>query len=155
MTENTPFLTPEGKRKLEEELEILRTVGRRQVANNLRIAIEEGDLRENAGYTESKRQQALLEGRIQEMQTLLKYAQPLKGNGRGEVVSLGSQVTVFEQEHGTETYTIVGAAETDPSDGRISNESPLGKAILGHRVGDQVTVKAPSGIVQYEIRALR
>ena len=151
MSDQVHFLTPEGKRKLEEELEFLCTVKRRQVADNLRAAIEEGDITENAAYDESKREQAFLEGRIREVETILANARPLEHSGQCDLVSLGSQVTIIEEGFDPETYTIVGYAEADPSAGRISNESPLGKALIDHRMGDKVEVNTPSGIIHFEI----
>ena len=152
--QKTYFLTPEGKRKLEEELEYLRTVKRQEVARNLRAAIEEGDLSENAGYEESKRQQALLEGRIREVEALLANARILEEKQGSEVVSLGSRVTIVEEGGSPETYQIVGPAEADPFQGRISNESPLGRELLGHRLGDIVEVETPDGPIRFEIIAI-
>jgi transcription elongation factor GreA len=145
------FLTPEGFQKLEEELEYLKTVRRPEVAQAIHEAKMDGDVSENAGYDEAKRQQAFLEGRIMTIEGMLKNAVLIETNGPSDTVILGSQVTVQEDGYEPETYIIVGSAEADPGAGRISNESPLGKALLGHRVGDQIQFKAPSGTVEMEV----
>ena len=151
MSRPVNFLTPEGRRRLEEELEQLRTVKRPQMASQLKAAIEEGDLAENAGYSESKREQSLVEGRIAELEALLADAAELEATPVGDTVSMGAHVTVVEHGFEPETYQIVGAAEADPSAGRISNESPLGRALLGRHVGDHVQVTTPSGVVHFQI----
>ncbi|MGI5917650.1 MAG: transcription elongation factor GreA [Anaerolineae bacterium] len=158
MTERTHFLTPEGRRRLEEELEFLRTVKRQQVTAELKSAIEEGDLSENAGYEETKRQQAFVEGRIRDIESILSSSVTLEENGQGSEraskVALGVRVTVAEDGYEPETYLIVGRAEADPLAGRISNESPLGKALMGHGVGDKVRVSTPDGVSTFEIISL-
>ncbi|MFH1084715.1 MAG: transcription elongation factor GreA [Chloroflexota bacterium] len=145
------YLTPEGRRRIEEELEVLRTVKRPQMARQLKSAIEEGDLAENAGYSESKREQALVEGRIAELEAILADAADLEATPAGDTVTMGAHVTVVERGFEPETYQIVGAAEADPTAGRISNESPLGRALLGRRVGEHVQVNTPSGVAQFQI----
>lgn len=158
MSERTHYLTPEGRRKLEDELEFLRTVKRQQVTEDLKSAIEEGDLSENAGYEETKRQQSFVEGRIRDIEGILASSVVLENNGQGagvaEKVTLGVRVTVAEDGYAPETYLIVGRAEADPRAGRISNESPLGKALMGRRVGDKVSVSTPDGVSSFEIVAL-
>lgn len=154
MVERVHFLTPEGQQKLEKELEYLRTVRRAQVAANLKSAVEGGDLTENAGYDESKREQAFVEGRIREIEAILSTAQILTNSGQCDSVSLGARVTVVEDGGEPETYQIVGRAEADPSKGRISNESPLGRALLGRRIGDRVRVDTPAGVTWFEIIAI-
>ncbi len=154
MADTVHFLTPEGRQKLETELEYLRTVKRKQVAENLKAAVEEGDISENAGYDEMKREQAFVEGRIQVVEAILANAQVLRASGNGEIVSIGSRVTVAEDGESPETYLIVGRAEADPVKGRISNESPLGRALLGHSIGDQVCVETPSGNIHFSIIAI-
>ncbi len=149
------YLTPEGRERLEKELEHLRTVKRREVAHNLKVAIDEGDLRENAGYTESKRQQALVEGRILEIEAILAHAKIIDPAKPGGIVQLGSTVTIVENGGNPETYQIVGSAEADPFAGRISDVSPLGQALLGKRVGDDVQVETPGGTLQVRIIGLR
>ncbi|MHB0857394.1 MAG: transcription elongation factor GreA [Anaerolineae bacterium] len=153
MADRVHFLTPEGRRKLEQELEYLRTDRRQEVASNLKSAVDEGDLTENAGYEESKREQAFVEGRIREVEAILANSQVLdleSGTPR-DCVSLGARVTVAEEGEEAETYHIVGRAEADPTRGRISNESPLGRALIGHKVGDCFDVQTPGGVVRYQI----
>ena len=154
MVERVHFLTPEGYQKLEKELAYLRTVRRSQVAANLKAAVEGGDLTENAGYDESKREQAFVEGRIREIEAILSTAQVLTDRSDHEVVTLGARVTIVEDGGEPETYQLVGRAEADPLKGRISNESPLGRALLGRRVGDRVHVNTPGGTLCFEIIAI-
>jgi transcription elongation factor GreA len=147
------YLTPEGREKLEAELEHLETVKRREVAELIASAKEEGDISENAAYDEAKNQQAFLEGRIQDIRRILNNAVEIEDNGQSDVVDIGSQVTVREQGlDEQETFRIVGSAEANPGNGYISNVSPIGKALLGHHVGDVVKVKTPGGEVHFEIR---
>jgi transcription elongation factor GreA len=148
------FLTAEGRRKLEEELEYLMTVRRVEVAGAIREAKMDGDVMENAGYEEAKRQQAFLEGRIRTVEGLLKSAVLIDARGNKDEVSLGTRVTVQEAGYDPETYTVVGSAEANPGQGRISNESPLGKALMGHKPGDKVTFQSPGGPVEMEILKL-
>lgn len=155
MTRNVQFLTPEGRGRLEAELEFLQSVKRKEVAANLKSAREDGDLSENAGYQESKREQAFLEGRIRELDSILANAQVLKAAGDRGVVSLAARVTLAEEGCDSETYQIVGWAEADPLAGRISHESPVGAALLGKRVGDRVRVDAPGGVFYFEISAIQ
>jgi len=151
MAEAEIFLTLEGRRKLEEELEYLRTVRRAEVAERIRSAKEGGDIMENAAYDYAKEEQAFVEGRIQALETMLRKASIIEG-GSTDKVGLGACVTVMEQGGETlETYQIVGSVEADPMSGRISNESPMGKALLGHRVGDEVVVSTPGGILHFQI----
>jgi transcription elongation factor GreA len=150
MSGSVHYLTPEGKEELERELERLKTTGRREVADKLRRAIREGDLSENFGYTESKREQGMLEGRIRELSAVLENAEVLEPQG-GAIVQLGSTVKVAETGRTPEEYRIVGAKEANPAEGRISNESPLGKALIGHSAGDHVEAKTPGGILHFEI----
>jgi transcription elongation factor GreA len=154
MSERIHFLTPEGRNKLEKELEFLREVRRPEVAASLKSAVDEGDLSENAGYEESKREQAFLEGRIRELEAILSSAEILDGNGHTGAVTLGVRVTVSETGGDPETYQIVGRTEADPLHGRISNESPLGKALMGRRIGETVRVDTPGGAVDFRIMAI-
>lgn len=145
------LLTAEGKVKLEQELTYLKDTKRPQVAERIRQAKEEGDLRENAEYDDAKLEQGFVEGRIRELEYLLKNVQIIEANGSG-IVGLGSTVTV--REEGTdddETYTVVGATEASPGDGRISNESPWGQALLGKKKGDLVSVDAPGGEIAFRV----
>ena len=151
MTQQETFLTPEGYQKLEEELHYLKTVRRPEVADAIHEAKMDGDVSENAGYEEAKRQQAFLEGRIMTIEGMLNNAVIIESNGPTDTVILGAQVTVVEDGFDPETYFIVGSAEANPANGRISNESPLGKALMGHRAGDRVTFQTPGGTVEMKI----
>jgi len=151
MTNQKTFLTPEGYQKLEEELDLLKNVRRPEVAAAIHEAKMDGDVSENAGYEEAKRQQAFLEGRIITVETMLKNAVLIEANGPSDTVILGSRVTVVEDGFDPETYIIVGSAEANPGDGRISNESPLGKALIGQKEGDTVAFETPGGQVQMKL----
>jgi len=151
MAEEAIFLTLGGRRKLEEELEYLCTVRRAEVAERIRSAKEEGDITENAAYDYAKEEQAFVEGRIQALETTLSKAILIEG-GSSDEVGLGARVTLVERGGDTpETYQIVGSVEADPTRGRISNESPIGRALLGHGVGDEVAVSTPGGILHFQI----
>jgi transcription elongation factor GreA len=140
------FLTAEGAVRLKEELEKLVHIERPALARRLRSAIQEGDLSENADYHKAKEDQGFLEGRIQELEYLLKNATIVENKGTGfDKVEVGARVTVQEEDFDPEIYLMVGAKETDPSQGKISNESPVGKALMGKRVGEVVTVETPGG----------
>ena len=154
MAAQTAFLTPEGLKKLEDELEYLRTVRRREVAQRLRDVLEGQDVLENAEYEDAKNEQAFVEGRILTVETILKSAEIIEKGGPTDRVGIGSHVTVAEDDGEPETYHIVGSTEADPRSGRISNESPLGRALLGYRVGDEVIVNAPAGILCFRIIAI-
>jgi transcription elongation factor GreA len=156
MSEQQTFLTREGLKKLEEELEFLRTVRRAQVAERLHDAQEDGELIENAEYEDAKNEQAFVEGRILTLESMLSNAVIIQDSGPEGVVSLGSKVTIKESVSGgkPEVYQLVGAAEANPKQGRISNESPLGKALLGRRVGDEVKVNAPAGTISFRVVAI-
>jgi transcription elongation factor GreA len=151
----TNFLTREGFQKLQEELEYLRTVKRQEVAERLHEAMEGGELIENAEYEAAKNEQAFVEGRIQELEALLANARVIEENEKEKagIIQIGSKVTIKEEGFDAETYTIVGAAEANPREGKISNESPIGKAILGHRAGDEVQVETPGGT--YKVRIIK
>jgi transcription elongation factor GreA len=154
MTERATLLTEEGLQKLLEELEYLRTVRRQEVAQRLHDAMEGGDIQENAEYEDAKNERAFVEGRIMTLESMLKNIEIIASSGTNDTVSLGSHVTVVEvagEEEGPETYHVVGSAEADPVEGRISNESPLGRGLMGRKVGDVVTVNAPSGFIKFEI----
>lgn len=142
----TSFLTQDGYHKLQEELENLRTVKRQEIAERLHEAMEGGELIENAEYEAAKNEQAFVEGRIKELEILLATARVVdeKVLAAG-IIQVGSRVTVQEEGAEPEMYTIVGAAEAKPNEGRVSNESPLGKALINHKAGDTVEVNAPAG----------
>jgi transcription elongation factor GreA len=150
----TNFLTKEGFQKLQEELDHLRTTKRLEVAERLHEAMEGGELIENAEYEAAKNEQAFVEGRIQELDLLLATAHIIEENGKGkknDVIQVGSKVTIKEGNFEAETFIIVGAAEANPREGKISNESPIGKAILGHKLGDVVKVETPGGTYNVKI----
>ncbi len=150
----TTFLTKEGYQKLAEELEFLRTTKRKEVAERLHEAMEGGELIENAEYEAAKNEQAFVEGRIQELEIILASARVIdekEKKEKGGLIQVGSKVTIRENNGDPETYFIVGAAEADPREGKISNESPIGKAILNRRLGEEVSVEAPGGTFKVKI----
>lgn len=145
--DNKTYLTAEGKKKLQEELAYLQDVKKLELAERLRVAISQGDLSENADYTATKEEYGFVEGRVQELERMLRNSAILdeskQGDGR---VRLGGKVTVKEEGFDDEeTFMLVGRAEANPSQGKISNESPLGAALMGKKKGDKVTVAAPGG----------
>lgn len=148
----TEFLTPEGFKKLEEELEHLTTKRRAEVAQRLHEAMEEGETEENPEYEDAKNEQAFVEGRILTIETILGNAKLIEAKGPANEIRLGSKITITEvgtteKEH----YVLVGSAEADPQHGRISNESPMGKALLGHKLHDIITVQTPGGAMKVKI----
>ena len=145
------YLTPAGAAKLKAELEDLTTTKRVELAARLRDAIKMGDLSENADYIMAKEQQAFLEGRIQELQATLRNAIIVNDGGGIEIVSVGNRVTVQEPGEDPETFSLVGAKEADPRAGKISNESPIGRALLGKRVGDTAEAQTPNGMLKFKI----
>lgn len=147
------YLTPEGFQALEEELEFLTTVRRQEVAARLHNALGEGELLENAELEEARREQAFLEGRIIELQEQLRKAEIIsETNDSDGIVRLGSTILVREDGvDSDEEYRMVGSAEADPRKGRISNESPLGRALIGKRVGEKAIVRAPAGDIVFKI----
>ena len=151
MAEQVTYLTREGLKKLEEELEFLRTTRRAEVADRLHQAMEDGELIENAEYEAAKNEQAFVEGRILTVETILSEAVIIEEERPTGVVNVGSRVRVQEDGGKPEEYTIVGAAEANPAKGLISNESPLGKALLGRKAGDEVKVNAPAGVLSFRI----
>ncbi len=157
MNERQPiYLTAEGVEDLRRELDQLVKVKRPALAERLRKAIQQGDLSENADYQVAKEEQGFLEGRVQQIEVMLREAVIIQENGLSDEVVLGSRVTVVEEGEGeAETFLVVGAAEADPIDGKVSNESPLGLALLGRRVGDAVTVQSPGGEIVFRITALK
>ncbi len=147
------YLTADGLAKVKKELEYLTTVKRREVAQMIAEAKAEGDISENAGYDEAKTAQGFLEGKIRELETTISMAKVIDENDKPKhTVGLGH--TVVLREVGTdfeETFTVVGSREADPSNGRISNESPMGKAIMGKAVGNTAKVTTPGGEIDFEI----
>ena len=146
-------LTSEGLVKLEQELENLKTVRRREVADKIKVAISFGDLSENSEYDEAKNEQAMIEARILQIEAMLKNVKILDvGELDTEVVNVGSKVHVLDVEFDEdETFHIVGSTEANPDAGKISDESPVGKGLLGHRVGDIVAIPVPNGTLNYKI----
>jgi transcription elongation factor GreA len=147
------FLTKQGFQKLQEELEYLRTTKRHEVAARLHEAMEGGELIEDAEYEAAKNEQAFVEGRIQELEILLGNARVIDESEKTDTVNVGSTVTIQEGDNPEEVYTIVGPAEASPRDGRISNESPLGRALMEKHAGDTVKVDAPAG--SFTVRVLK
>jgi transcription elongation factor GreA len=147
-----PYLTTEGAQRLKEELEQLKGPDRDEIARRLRSAIQMGDLSENADYHKAKEDQGFLEGRISELEYLLKNSIIVdRKNNSGDVVDIGMKITIQEAGEEPETYYLVGAKEADPRNGKISNESPIGRVLLGHRVGDSVTAETPTGSITFKI----
>jgi transcription elongation factor GreA len=148
------LLTKEGLDKLATELEELRTVRRAEVAERIKYAKDFGDISENAEYEAAKNEQGMLEGRILTLEMMVRNAVIIEQVEVGGVVQVGSTVEV-KDEFGTQAFTIVGPAEVDVTSGRISMESPVGKALLGRRIGDKVEVQSPGGVRELKVTALR
>lgn len=151
------ILAPEGLKKLESELEYLKTVKRREIASRIKQAIEFGDISENSEYEEAKNEQAFVEGKIVTLQKMLKNAKVIDDTDIDiTIVSIGSKVKVKDLESGEEfEFYIVGSAEADPAKSKISNESPVGRALLGKKVNDIVNVNVPVGIIRYQILEIK
>ena len=151
--EKDVILTKDGLEKLEQELENLKTVRRKEVAERLKQAIGFGDLSENSEYDDAKNEQAFIEGRILQLENMLNNVKVIEdGSAQEGVITLGSTVKMKDLEfEEVEEYKLVGTLEADPMNNRISNESPVGKAILGHKKGEIVDVEVPNGVIKYEI----
>lgn len=147
------FFTEDGLKKTEEELEHLKSVVRREVADKIKVALGYGDLSENAEYDHAKNEQAKVEEKIAKLENMLRNAVLIDEEKVDKnIVNIGSVVTVVEEGSSEEeVYTIVGSAETDPLEGKISNESPMGSALLGKKVGDLAEVEVPDGVVKFKI----
>ena len=146
------YLTAEGAARLRAELERMKGPERQAIAKRLREAIQMGDLSENADYHKAKEDQGFLEGRIQELEYILKNAIIIDESALdGETVQIGSRVMIQESDLEPETYLLVGVKEADPRNGRISHESPIGKALIGKRVGEEVVVETPNGSIRFKI----
>ena len=156
-TEKTYPMTQEGKQKLENELEQLKTVRRKEVVERIKIARSFGDLSENSEYDAAKDEQAFVEGRITQLENMIRNAVIITDNGEeSTVVTLGKTVTFKELPDGDEeAYTIVGSAEADPFEGRISNDSPIAKSLLGKQIGEKVAIQTPGGEMQVEIISVK
>ncbi len=146
------YLTAEGAERLKNELAYLKGPAREQLAQRLRAAIQQGDLSENADYIAAKEEQAFLEGRIMELTVILSNVQIIeeKQNSQG-IVDIGTHVTIQEDDYDPETYYIVGPKEADPTNARISHESPIGRALIGHKVGETVIAETPNGSIRFKI----
>ncbi len=153
MSEKPVLVTAEGRAEIETEYNRLVTVRRVEIAEQLGAAADDGDLSENAAYDHAKEEQALLEGRIAQLEHTLRHAVVIK-SGESEVVQLGSKVTI-EEDGLQDTYVILGPLEAAPSKGRISNESPMGRALINHRAGDLVDVYAPAGVLKIRILSIQ
>ncbi|TAK12117.1 MAG: transcription elongation factor GreA [Anaerolineae bacterium] len=146
------YLTPEREQEMRTELADMKGRQREELSERLRFAISQGDLSENADYHKAKEDQAFLEGKILEYEMILSEALIIDANAKQTgVINIGSHVTVKEGVHPEETYHLVGAVEANPREGKISNESPLGKALLGHRVGEEIIYKSPGGEMKMKI----
>ncbi|WP_062401428.1 MULTISPECIES: transcription elongation factor GreA [unclassified Veillonella] len=150
------LLTAEGLKKLEEELNYYKSVRRIEVAERIKIAISYGDISENSEYDDAKNEQAFIEGHIIELENKINTAKIIDENVKGDTVTVGSKVTLLDEEFNEELdYTIVGSSEADPFNNRISNESPVGVAILGKAKGDKVEVNTPDGMVSFKILSIQ
>ncbi|MBA3468779.1 MAG: transcription elongation factor GreA [Herpetosiphonaceae bacterium] len=156
MTEKPIYLTKEGRARLEAEIEELETVGRKDVAERIRQAKELGDISESGEYEDAKNKQAFLEGRIREVRNILNNAQMIdEENSDTREVRVGSSVTIRYEDGDEEEWMIVGAAEANPRNGKISNESPIGSALLGKKPRQKVSVTTPSGIAKLTVIKIR
>ncbi|HUS94314.1 MAG TPA: transcription elongation factor GreA [Patescibacteria group bacterium] len=156
MNNSVIYVTEEGLEKIKAELEILKNERRQEISERLELAISHGDLSENADYDYAKQEQAFVEGRIKDLEDSLRRAKIIEPDGRVDRVRVGNTVTVMEVdfEDEPESYHIVGVHEADPGSGRISNESPVGRALLGARVGDTVVAQVPAGEVRMIIKQI-
>lgn len=147
------YLTPEGAADLKRELDNLINVRRPELAMKLKDAVAEGDLKENADYHDAKEQQAFIEGRILYVENILRSSTIIVNDGTSDEVRVGSHVTICEDgSDEEETYMIVGAAEANPREGKISQKSPIGSALLGHKKGDKIKVQTPNGTTAFKIK---
>jgi transcription elongation factor GreA len=145
------YLTPEGEKKLKAELKELKGPRREEIAARLRSAIQMGDLSENADYHKAKEDQAFLEGRIMEIEAILRNSTIIEKSANKGIVSIGSVVTIQEEGYDPETYHLVGPAEADPRSGKISHESPIGIAIMDKKVGDIAEAETPGGRIKFKV----
>lgn len=152
MAEKEVILTLEGLKKFEEEFVLCKTVKRREVAGRIKYALDFGDIRENSEYDDAKNEQAIIEGRIFTLERMLRNARVIEYVEGTDVVSLGSKVRLKDVDFGDEEeYAIVGSAEADPNTNKISNESPVGKAVLGQKKGIIMNVNTPAGVLHFQI----
>jgi len=153
MNNKPAYLSKEGLEQIRQELDQLVNVRRSEIAARIHEAKEHGDITENAEYEDAKNEQAFVEGRIQALSALVKNAVVIEENHSATHVQIGSTVTISSKD-GRESFMIVGSAEAAPADGRISNESPVGRALLGRKKGDEVTVSVPAGDSKYKILSI-
>ena len=155
-TSDVKFFTAEGIKKMEEELDYLRSVKRGEVAEKIKVARSFGDLSENAEYDEARKEQSFMEGRIQELEYILSNAQVIREEDlKSDVVNVGSVVTVYNETRKKEqVYSLVGSSETDPLKGKIAQDSPIGAALTGHHAGETVQVTVPSGVLSLRIEKI-
>jgi transcription elongation factor GreA len=157
MSQKKFLLTKEGLEKLNEELRVLINEKRKEVIERIQEAVAHGDLSENADYAQAKEEQSFIEGRIQEIEEMIKNAEIIDTTTRHSAVTIGSTITVLVKSEDSEEerkYTIVGSNEANPSEGKISNESLVGKALLGRKVGESITVATPAGEMTYQIKSM-
>jgi len=152
MAEEVTYLTPEGKEEMEQELKRLQELDRPALAQKLKEAVAMGDLKENADYHDTREKMSLMDGRIQRLEHILRTAEVIDNAGSTDEVTLGCTVTIREDGYDDdEVYTIVGAAEANPREGKISSKSPIGAALMHRRKGDKVKVDTPDGKVKFKI----
>jgi transcription elongation factor GreA len=152
---NVVYITKEGLKKIHEELEYLKTTKREELSAKLQAAISQGDLSENADYHTAKEEQGFVEGRIRDLEDSLRRAQVIRDHVPADRVSVGNKVTIVEEGYDDlETYHIVGPHEASPGNGRISNESPYGRALLGAKKGQTVTVETPDGQIRLTVKSI-
>lgn len=153
---DTVYLTAEGAADLQRELDKLINERRPELAAKLAEAVSQGDLKENADYHDAKEQQAFVEGRINYLQNIVRSAVIIHNDGKSDIINVGATVTIVEEgSDDEETYIIVGAAEANPGEGKISNESPIGSALIGHKKDEKVRVKTPNGDIIFKIKKIR
>ena len=151
MTDDKKYLTPEGLVKVKNDLQYLKNVKRREISSKIEDALKLGDLSENAEYHEAKDEQGFNEARIRELEEVVNNAELIKDTGGAKkCINVGCTIEV-KIDGGTKKYTIVGPSEANPSQGLISNESPIGQAFLGKKIGDSISVEAPAGVIKYKI----
>jgi transcription elongation factor GreA len=153
-TDKPVYVSADGLKKLEEELEHLRTARRKEIAERIHAAMEFGDYSENSELEDAKNEQAFVEGRIMTLEQMIKNAVVIDQNGHHDKVELGSHIVV-EVDGERENYMVVGSAEANPAEGRISNESPVGRALLGHRAGEMIRAVVPNGVIEMKIVQVR
>ena len=152
MTDKDIYVTPEGLEKLKSDLEYLKTTKRKDIASRIASAKELGDLSENAEYSDAKEEQALVETKILELEETLRSAKLITKSKGSKTVVIGSHITLNDASGKSHEFDLVGSNEADPTAGKISNESPMGKAVLGHAVGDEITVNLPESSVIYTLK---